>query len=195
MVLRAATVSRVTKETEITVELDLDGEGKGSSDTGVGFFNHMLDALCKHARWNMKIVCKGDLHVCDHHTVEDCGLALGEAFLKAIGNKEGISRFGSAYCPLDEALSRAVVDISGRPSAHVSLGLKREKIGEMSCEMIPHFFESFAVASKTTVHIDCIKGLNDHHRSESAFKAFAVALRLASSLDGSKGINSTKGKL
>lgn len=188
-------MKRVTKETDIAIELDIDGEGLGEINTGVGFFDHMLEALKKHARWNLKVICKGDLHICDHHTVEDVALALGQAYLTALGNKEGIARFGHAFCPLDEALSHAVVDISGRPHASVNLGLKRERIGTMSCEMIPHFFESFATTAMITLHINCDRGFNDHHRSESAFKAFAVALRYASALDGSKGIPSTKGKL
>lgn len=121
--------------------------------------------------------CKGDLHICDHHTAEDCAIALGEAFDKALGDRKDIKRFGTAYCPLDEALTRVVVDISSRPSAHVELNLKREKIGELSCEMIPHVLESFATEARMTLHVDNIKGKNDHHKAESAFKALGVALR------------------
>ncbi|KAJ1555270.1 imidazoleglycerol-phosphate dehydratase [Nowakowskiella sp. JEL0078] len=155
----------------------------------------MLHALAKHARWDLSLHCTGDLHIDDHHTAEDCSIALGQAFKAALGEPRGIVRFGHAYAPLDEALSRAVVDISGRPFADINLGLKREKIGDLSCEMIPHVFESFATSAGITLHVDVLKGFNDHHRSESAFKALAVALRQAITRTGSSDVPSTKGTL
>ena len=159
----------------------------------------MITALAKHGKWSLTLVCRGDLHIDDHHTTEDTGLALGSAFKEALQQLapqlKGIQRFGHAYCPLDEALSRAVVDISGRPSAHIDLGLKREMIGQLSTEMIPHFLESFAQNSGLTLHVDTLKGTNDHHRAESAFKATALALRQAVTLTGSQEVPSTKGTL
>ncbi|EFX05967.1 imidazoleglycerol-phosphate dehydratase [Grosmannia clavigera kw1407] len=168
-----------------------------SIHTGIGFLDHMLHALSKHAGWSLVIACKGDLHIDDHHSAEDVCLALGYAFHQALGTATGIARFGSAYAPLDEALSRAVVDISNRPYAVIELGLKREKIGDLSCEMIPHCMESFAQAARITLHVDCLRGFNDHHRSESAFKALAVAMRQATSkVAGKEGeVPSTKGTL
>ena len=193
---RAATVSRVTKETSITVELDLDGNGNEVDiQSGIGFLDHMLTALGKHARFDLKLHCKGDLHIDDHHTAEDCALALGEAFDQALGERKGIVRFGSALCPLDEALSRSVVDISSRPHAEIHLNLTREKVGQLSCEMIPHVLESFATAARLTLHVDVLRGFNDHHKAESAFKATAVALRLAVTRDDSAFVPSTKGVL
>eukprot|EP01065_Artemidia_motanka_P029596 TRINITY_DN35688_c0_g1_i1.p1 TRINITY_DN35688_c0_g1~~TRINITY_DN35688_c0_g1_i1.p1 ORF type:complete len:199 (+),score=52.20 TRINITY_DN35688_c0_g1_i1:63-659(+) len=191
----SAVVERVTKETRIRLELTLRGTGKHRIDTGIGFLDHMLGALSKHSRMDIVLQCKGDLHIDDHHTAEDCGIALGQAFQQALGVPQGIARFGHAYCPLDEALSRAVVDISGRPSAHISLGLKREMLGTLSCEMIPHVLESFATEARLTLHVDVLRGFNDHHRAESAFKATAVALRRALELDASAGVPSTKGTL
>jgi imidazoleglycerol-phosphate dehydratase len=174
---RTATVSRKTKETDISCEINLDGTGKNDIDTGIGFLDHMFCAMSKHGRIDLTLKCKGDLHICDHHTAEDCALVVGEAFDKALGDRKDIRRFGHAYCPLDEALSRAVVDISSRPSAHIELNLVREKIGELSCEMIPHVMESFATEARMTLHVDNLKGKNDHHKAESAFKALGVALR------------------
>lgn len=193
---RAATVTRVTKETSISVEIDLDGDGNNVDiASGIGFLDHMLTALGKHARFDLILKCKGDLHIDDHHTAEDCALALGEAFDKALGARKGIVRFGSALCPLDEALSRSVVDISSRPHAEIHLNLTREKVGGLSCEMIPHVLESFATAARLTLHVDVLRGFNDHHKAESAFKATAVALRMAVTRDDSAFIPSTKGVL
>ncbi|KAJ3353228.1 imidazoleglycerol-phosphate dehydratase [Entophlyctis luteolus] len=155
----------------------------------------MLHALAKHAHWGLSIDCEGDLYVDDHHTAEDVAIALGQAFKAALGEPRGIKRFGYAYAPLDEALARCVVDISGRPHASVDLGLKREKIGQLSCEMIPHIFESFATSAAITMHVDVLKGFNDHHRAESAFKAAAVALREAVTPTGGSDVPSTKGVL
>lgn len=223
---RWAALSRDTNETSIQMALNLDGtssfppetdarvlslietESKGHAaqtsksqtiiiQTGIGFLDHMLHALSKHAGWSLVITCKGDLHIDDHHTAEDVCIALGYAFHQALGSAAGIARFGSAYAPLDEALSRAVVDISNRPYAVIELGLKREKIGDLSCEMIPHCMQSFAQGARITLHVDCLRGFNDHHRAESAFKALAIATRLATSkVAGKEGeIPSTKGTL
>lgn len=193
--MRKASIERKTLETEIRLELNLDGQGVSNINTGIGFFDHMLNALTKHSGFDIELECKGDLHVDDHHTVEDCGLALGQAVAEALGDRRGIVRFAHAYAPLDEALARAVVDLSGRPWPSIDLGLKREKIGELSCENIGHFFESFAMTSKMSLHVDVLKGNNDHHRAEAAFKAVAIALKGAVRSDGDAGIPSTKGVL
>ncbi|QED27231.1 imidazoleglycerol-phosphate dehydratase HisB [Microvenator marinus] len=193
--MRKASIERKTLETEIRLELNLDGQGLSNINTGIGFFDHMLNALTKHSGFDIELECKGDLHVDDHHTVEDCGLALGQAVAEALGDRRGIVRFAHAYAPLDEALARAVVDLSGRPWPSIDLGLKREKIGELSCENIGHFFESFAMTSKMSLHVDVLKGNNDHHRAEAAFKAVAIALKGAVRSDGGAGIPSTKGVL
>ncbi|KAF3023054.1 hypothetical protein G7054_g12789 [Neopestalotiopsis clavispora] len=218
---RWAALARDTNETKIQLALNLDGgdfppdtdsrlisktEAHASQasksqtitvNTGIGFLDHMLHALAKHAGWSLAIACKGDLHIDDHHTAEDVCIALGYAFGKALGSATGLARFGSAYAPLDEALSRAVVDLSNRPFSVVELGLKREKIGDLSCEMIPHCIDSFAQAARITVHVDCLRGFNDHHRAESAFKALAVAVKAATSrVAGKEGeVPSTKGTL
>ena len=191
---RQGEIHRSTKETSIDVILNLDGTGTTEISTGIGFFDHMLDALCKHARFDLNLQCKGDIHIDDHHTVEDCAIAFGEAFDQAIGERKGIARWGYALCPLDEALSRAVVDISSRPSADVNMGFKRPTIGNCSTEMLVHAIESFATSARLTVHVDVLKGFNDHHRAESAYKALAVALRMALRPDG-QGVPSTKGML
>ena len=195
LALREAAVSRTTSETEIALRLNLDGMGKADIQTGIGFLDHMLTSLTKHARFDLHLRCNGDLEIDDHHTAEDCALALGQALDQALGNRVGITRFAHAYAPLDEALARAVVDFSGRPSATVDLGLKRERIGELACENISHVFISLAMASRTTLHVDVIRGENDHHRAEAAFKAIALALRQAITRDGSDQVPSTKGVL
>ncbi len=195
MSARRAEVDRKTLETDVHVELVLDGEGKAEIATGIGFLDHLLTALAKHARLDLVLRCKGDLHIDDHHTAEDCGIALGQALDAALGERRGIARFGSAYAPLDEALSRAVVDLSGRPFASVDLRLAREKLGDLSCEMIPHVVASLATASRSCFHVDVIKGDNDHHKAESAFKALALALRHAVARDGGQAVPSTKGVL
>ncbi|KAK9377676.1 Imidazoleglycerol-phosphate dehydratase-domain-containing protein [Lipomyces chichibuensis] len=164
-------------------------------NTGVGFFDHMLHALAKHAGWSMNIYCDGDLHIDDHHTTEDCAIAIGLAFKQALGKIAGVKRFGTAYAPLDEALSRVVVDLSSRPYATIDLGLKREKVGDLSCEMLPHVLRSFAQGAGITIHVDCLRGENDHHRAESAFKALALALKEATSRTGGNEVPSTKGVL
>jgi imidazoleglycerol-phosphate dehydratase len=192
---RHAAVSRKTLETAITLELVLEGSGQSEVATGIGFFDHMLAALAKHARFDLKLRCAGDLEVDDHHTVEDCALALGQALDQALGERRGIARFGSALAPLDEALARAVVDLSGRPCAVVDLGLEREALGQLSCENVAHFFTSLTTATRMALHLDVLRGANDHHRAEAAFKALALALRHAVRLEGPDQVPSTKGVL
>jgi imidazoleglycerol-phosphate dehydratase len=192
---RVGTVSRATKETSISATVDLDGEGKADVSTGLGFLDHMVGQLAKHGRFDIALQCRGDLHIDDHHTAEDCALALGEAFDRALGKREGIRRFGNAYCPLDEALSRVVVDISSRPHAVIDLQLTREMIGTISAEMIKHVLESFAATARITLHVHNIHGENNHHKAESAFKALGVAMRQAVSRDDTAGVPSTKGVL
>jgi imidazoleglycerol-phosphate dehydratase len=192
---RKATIDRKTNETEINVTFELDGEGTSDVQTGIGFLDHLLGALVGHGRFNLELRCKGDLQVDDHHTAEDCGLALGSALREALGDRSGITRFGYAYAPLDEALARAVVDISGRPFATIDLGLARERLGELSCENIPHVLSSLATAAGITLHVDVLRGDNDHHRAEAAFKAVALALRAAVGSSGFDDIPSTKGTI
>jgi len=194
-VRRNATIERKTNETEISVTLGLDGTGQANVQTGIGFLDHLLDALARHGRFDLDLHCKGDLEVDDHHTAEDCGLALGAVIREALGDRVGIERFGSAYAPLDEALARAVVDISGRPHASIDLGLTRERLGELSCENIPHVLSSLATAAELTLHVDVLKGDNDHHRAEAAFKAVALALRAAVRPSGFGDVPSTKGTI
>ena len=195
MTPRTATIHRVTSETDVSVTLCLDGTGTGDVKSGLAFYDHMLGALAKHARFDLTLSCTGDLHIDDHHTVEDCAITLGEAFLSATGDRRGVRRFGSAYAPLDEALARAVVDLSGRPWSEVNLGLQRERVGDVSTEMLSHAMRSFATAARITLHVDVLRGENDHHRSEAAFKALALALRAAVARDGHDDVPSTKGVL
>jgi imidazoleglycerol phosphate dehydratase HisB len=195
MTPRTATVARATRETSIRVTLDLDGTGKTDVKTGIGFLDHLLDALGRHARFDLALTCEGDLQVDDHHTAEDCALALGEALDKALGERRGVNRFGWALAPLDEALARTVVDLSGRPFSDVALDLRRETIGGLSCENIPHVLRSLATAGRMTLHVDVLKGENDHHRAEAAFKATALALRQAVARSGFDDVPSTKGTL
>jgi imidazoleglycerol-phosphate dehydratase len=195
MTARNATIDRRTNETEISVTLKLDGTGSSDVQTGIGFLDHLLDALGRHGRFDLKLRCKGDLQVDDHHTAEDCGLALGNALQEALGDRVGIARFGYTYALLDEALARAVVDISGRPFARIDLGLTRERLGELSCENIPHVLSSLATAAGITLHVDVLEGDNDHHRAEAAFKAVALALRAAVGASGFDDIPSTKGTI
>eukprot|EP00118_Oscarella_pearsei_P002603 m.11009 g.11009 ORF g.11009 m.11009 type:complete len:197 (+) comp22870_c0_seq2:210-800(+) len=192
---RTSTIARKTKETDISVTLNLDGSGISDIDSGIGFLDHMLTALSKHSRFDLYLKCKGDLHIDDHHSVEDCGIVLGHAFKEALGERKGIARFAHAFAPLDESLARVVVDISGRPYSDVNMELKREKIGSLSCEMLPHFLSSFATSAGITLHVDVLKGKNDHHKAESSFKALAIALRAAVKTDATAGVPSTKGTL
>lgn len=189
---RIGKVSRRTAETSIQVCLKIDGTGKAKVSSGIGFLDHMLTALAKHSRFDLELECRGDLYIDDHHSAEDCAIALGEAFDQALGTRKGIARFGTALVPLDEALARVVVDISSRPHCEANLDLKRERVGDISCEMIPHVFQSFATAARLTLHVDVLRGKNDHHKAESAFKAMAVALRTAVQIDNTAGIPSTK---
>jgi imidazoleglycerol phosphate dehydratase HisB len=192
---REASVERRTNETSVRLRLALDGDGRAQVETGLGFLDHMLTSLAKHARLDLELACEGDLEVDDHHTAEDCALALGQALDKALGDRRGIRRFGHAYAPLDEALARAVVDLSGRPWPEVSLGFRRETIGEIATENLTHFFQSLAIAGRMALHVDVLRGENDHHRAEAAFKALALALRDALAEDGSGEVPSTKGVL
>jgi len=191
---RIATVHRKTKETNVSVTVDLDGDGTASITTGVGFLDHLLETLGKHSRVDIDLQCTGDLEVDDHHTAEDCALALGAALNEALDDKSGIHRFGFAYAPLDEALARAVIDLSGRPSPVITLALKRAALGGLASENIHHVLSSLSVALKASLHVDVLRGFNDHHKAEAAFKALALALRQAIALDGS-GVPSTKGVL
>ena len=195
MSARRAAVSRNTLETAIEIELSLDGAGRAEVATGIGFLDHMLGALAKHGRFDLTLKCRGDLEVDDHHTVEDCALSLGQALDQALGERRGIARFGSAYAPLDEALARAVVDLSGRPCAVVELGLARATLGTLACENLAHFLASLATAARMALHVDVLRGANDHHRAEAAFKAAALALRQAVCLEGPDQVPSTKGVL
>lgn len=193
---RTAEICRTTRETEVRLSINLDGAGDVSVGTGLGFLDHMLTALATHARFDLDLKCAGDLEVDDHHTLEDCAIVLGEAFDSALGDKRGIRRFASAFAPLDESLARVVLDVSGRPSACVDLGLRRDTIGAVACENISHFFTSFAMSARVTLHVDVLRGENDHHRAEAAFKALALAMREAIAIDGaSDRVPSTKGVL
>jgi imidazoleglycerol phosphate dehydratase HisB len=192
---RRASLNRETGETRIEIELTLDGRGAAEVQTGIGFLDHLLVSLARHARFDLVLRCRGDLEVDDHHTAEDCAIALGTALDRALGERRGVQRFGYAYAPLDESLARAVVDLSGRPFARVELGLTRERVGTLSCENVPHVLQSLAVASRSTVHVELLQGENDHHRAEAAFKALALALRQAVATDGSDDVPSTKGTL
>lgn len=192
---RQASVRRDTRETQIELSLSLDGTGQAQIDTGIGFLDHMLTALCKHGRFDLTLRCQGDLHIDDHHTAEDCALSLGQAFDEALGARRGIERFGSAYAPLDEALVRAVVDLSGRPHAEIHLDLRREALGGLACENVTHVLHSFAVAARITLHVDQLRGQNDHHKAEAAFKAVALALRHAVRRTAYDDVPSTKGLL
>ena len=194
MTKRRATVRRQTRETGIEVTLVLDGTGVAEVQSGIGFLDHMLSSLAKHARFDLTLTCSGDLHVDDHHTAEDCALAIGEALDAALGERAGIRRFGSAYAPLDEALARAVIDLSGRPFHRIELGTTREMLGAIAVENLRHVLQSLAVSARACLHVDVSRGENDHHRVEAAFKAVALALREAVERDG-EGVPSTKGVL
>ncbi|GBE82043.1 putative HIS3-imidazoleglycerol-phosphate dehydratase [Sparassis latifolia] len=197
---RIATLERKTNETEIKVSINLDCQpGTGnvqeiSVSTGIGFLDHMYHALAKHSGMSLTMKCKGDLWIDDHHTADNA-IALGTAFKQALGEVRGIRRYGTGFAPLDEALSRAVIDICSRPYCVTDLGLEREKIGDLSTEMLPHIFYSFSIASGVTLHVDVLKGENDHHRAESAFKAVALAIRQAIERTGGNDVPSTKGVL
>ncbi len=194
MIPRSHSLERKTRETRVALTLNLDGTGDANIQSNIGFLDHLLTTLTVHARFDLQLTCEGDLHIDDHHTAEDCALAIGTAIDQALGDRKGIRRFGHAYAPLDEALARSVLDLSGRPFAAVDLGLRRESLGTLACENISHVLRSLAMASRSTLHVELLKGENDHHRAEAAFKATALALRQAVARDGS-GIPSTKGSL
>ena len=192
---RTAEVNRSTKETNIQACVWIDEPQSTNISTGIGFLNHMLEAFAKHSGISIQLSCQGDLDVDGHHTSEDCALVLGSAIDRALGDRRGIKRFGQAYVPMDEALVRVVIDLSGRPYAVVNLGFKREKIGQLATENITHIFKSLAVSLRGSIHVDCLRGENDHHRSEAAFKALALAIREAIQQTNQSEIPSTKGIL
>jgi imidazoleglycerol-phosphate dehydratase len=195
--MRQAEVSRDTKETQIRVKLNLDGTGVSKLDTGLPFLDHMLDQVARHGVFDLEIVAKGDLHIDAHHTVEDIGITLGQAFAKAVGDKQGVRRYGHAYVPLDEALSRVVVDLSGRPGLEFHIDFTRARIGEFDVDLIHEFFQGFINHAQVTLHVENLRGDNAHHQAETAFKAFGRALRVAVEHDPrTQGvIPSTKGSL
>ena len=194
---RNATVRRETLETQITVTLDLDGSGRSKLASGVPFLDHMLDQVARHGMVDLEVEAKGDLQIDAHHTVEDIGITLGQAFAQAIGDKKGIRRYGHAYVPLDEALSRVVVDFSGRPGIEFHADFPTEKVGEFDTELFFEFFQGFVNHAQVTLHLDCLRGRNSHHIAETLFKAFGRALRMAMEPDSRmEGIlPSTKGAL
>jgi imidazoleglycerol-phosphate dehydratase len=192
---RRAQVQRRTAETQIELELSIDGSGQTEIQTGLPFLDHMIDALCRHAGFDCTLRCAGDLHIDDHHSAEDSAIVLGQGLREALGAKRGIVRFGSAYAPLDEALARAVVDLSGRPWPAIECGFRREAIGAVATENLTHFLESFAISAAMNLHVDVLRGRNDHHRAEAAFKATALALRQAVARRNDERVPSTKGAL
>jgi imidazoleglycerol-phosphate dehydratase len=197
LLLRLAEVSRNTAETQITVKLNLDGTGQAHLSTGIGFFDHMLDQIARHGLIDLDIQCVGDLHIDGHHTVEDVGITLGQAVAKAVGDKKGLRRYGHAYVPLDEALSRVVVDFSGRPGLEMHVPFKSGMIGTFDSQLAYEFFQGFVNHAFVTLHIDNLRGDNSHHQAETVFKAFARALRMALEIDprAANVIPSTKGSL
>ncbi|HET9041567.1 MAG TPA: imidazoleglycerol-phosphate dehydratase HisB [Burkholderiales bacterium] len=195
--MRTATVTRKTAETDIAVTLNLDGTGKSKLATGVPFLDHMLDQVARHGMIDLDVAAHGDLHIDAHHTVEDVGITIGQAVAKALGGKKGIRRFGHAYVPLDEALSRVVVDFSGRPGLEFHVPFTRGLIGEFDVDLVHEFFQGFVNHAQVTLHVDNLRGANAHHQAETAFKAFGRALRMAVELDprAAGTVPSTKGTL
>jgi imidazoleglycerol-phosphate dehydratase len=195
--MRTAKVSRNTQETQITVSVNLDGTGQSKLSTGIGFFDHMLDQIARHGFIDLEIEAKGDLHIDGHHTVEDVGIALGQAVAQAMGDKRGLTRYGHAYVPLDEALSRVVIDLSGRPGLELTASFTAGMIGMLDTQLVHEFFQGFVNHAGVTVHIDNLKGQNAHHQCETIFKAFGRALRMALTADPRAAglIPSTKGTL
>ena len=197
MAERKAQVERNTLETQIQVSINLDGKGAAKFDTGVPFLEHMMDQICRHGLIDIEAVAKGDLHIDDHHTVEDLGITLGQAFAKAVGDKKGVRRYGHAYVPLDEALSRVVIDFSGRPGLEYNIPFTKGAVGGFDTELFYEFFQGFVNHAQVTLHIDNLKGKNAHHQIETVFKAFGRALRMALELDERMAgmMPSTKGTL
>jgi imidazoleglycerol-phosphate dehydratase len=195
--MRTATITRKTAETEISVQIDLDGTGIYDNQTGIGFFDHMLDQLARHSLIDMTVRAKGDLHIDDHHTVEDTGIALGQALRRALGDKRGIRRYGDCLLAMDDALLRCALDLSGRPFLIWNVDLPTAKIGTFDSELVREFFQALATHGGITLHVDCLHGVNSHHIAEAAFKSVARALRAAVEADPRKGDNvpSTKGAL
>ena len=194
---RSAEVARNTLETQITVRLELDGSGKATFQTGLPFLDHMLDQVARHGLVDLDISAKGDLHIDAHHTAEDIGITLGQAFAKAAGDKKGLRRYGHAYVPLDEALSRVVIDLSGRPGLEYNIDFTRARIGDFDVDLFREFFQGFVNHAGVTLHIDNLRGINAHHQAETVFKAFGRALRMALEIDPRMGdtMPSTKGSL
>ncbi|MFK7795247.1 MAG: imidazoleglycerol-phosphate dehydratase HisB [Gammaproteobacteria bacterium] len=197
MASRAAKIERNTLETQISVELDIDGSGKGELDSGVPFLDHMLDQVVRHGQFDIKLKAKGDLHIDAHHTVEDAGITLGQAFNKAMGDKKGVRRYGHAYVPLDEALSRVVIDFSGRPGLEYHADYPRARIGDFDVDLVIEFLQGFVNHAQVTMHVDNLRGCNAHHIAETIFKALGRALRVACEMDPrmSDQLPSTKGAL
>ena len=195
--MREAAVTRTTLETQVSVRIALDGRGAAELSTGVPFLDHMLDQVARHGVFDLAIQAKGDLHVDAHHTVEDVGITLGQAFARAVGDKRGVRRYGYAYVPLDEALSRVVVDLSGRPGLVMHIDFARPRIGEFDVDLVREFFQGFVNHALVTLHVDNLRGSNAHHQAETAFKAFGRALRMAVELDDriAGALPSTKGSL
>ncbi|MDP7553007.1 MAG: imidazoleglycerol-phosphate dehydratase HisB [Candidatus Thioglobus sp.] len=191
------TIERKTNETDIKVCLELYGTGKANIETGVPFLDHMLDQIARHGLMDLTIICDGDTEIDDHHSVEDIGIAFGQAFFQAVGDKKGLTRYGHSYVPLDEALSRVVLDLSGRPGLELGISFTRERVGTFDVDLIREFFQGFANHALVTLHIDNIKGINSHHQAETVFKAFGRALRMAITKDERQldTIPSTKGSL
>ncbi|MDP2752327.1 MAG: imidazoleglycerol-phosphate dehydratase HisB [Rhodocyclaceae bacterium] len=181
--MRTAEIQRNTLETQIQVRLDLDGSGRATLSTGVGFLDHMLDQIARHGMVDLDVEAKGDLHIDAHHTVEDVGIALGQALAKAFGDKKGLRRYGHAYVPLDEALSRVVIDLSGRPGLTFAVDFSRSTIGDFDVDLVREFFQGLVNHAAITIHIDCLRGDNAHHQAETLFKAFGRALRMAVEAD------------
>ncbi|MBL8474926.1 MAG: imidazoleglycerol-phosphate dehydratase HisB [Methyloversatilis sp.] len=195
--MRQADITRNTLETQISVRINLDGSGQGKLDTGIPFLDHMLDQIVRHGLIDLDVSAKGDLEIDAHHTVEDVGISLGQAYAKAVGDKKGLRRYGHAYVPLDEAMSRVVVDLSGRPGLVYNVDYTRARIGDFDVDLVREFFQGFVNHALVTLHIDNLRGINAHHQCETVFKAFARALRAASERDdrASGQMPSTKGSL
>lgn len=197
MSARKAEVSRRTNETNITVSLNLDGTGERHFATGVPFLEHMLDQIARHGLFDLRVECEGDTEIDDHHSVEDIGITLGQAFSDALGQRVGIRRYGHAYVPLDESLSRVVIDFSGRPGLHFHADFTRDRVGQFDVDLVSEFFQGFANHARATLHVDNLRGSNDHHKIETIFKALGRALRTAVEVDprAATAMPSTKGSL